>query len=408
MSAHAIKPEEHGPLGKPMADAVQACVHCGFCLAACPTYQEFGQEMDSPRGRIVLMKQVLEGQRSALERRLSPTSIVVSAAWRANPRARAAWPIAICSSPRFRAVADTRRRRNLRAPRAKNCAGGSRRKQFRSVSRTLSACARSLRSVGAQARSAGAAGAAADAGPGAGLRAAGGDATSRDAGAGANGGRASRCSRAARNRCSTRTSTSRRSRYWRATVSRSSCLQRRVAVAGSRGTRAICARRRHSRGGISRRFRPTWMRFSRTPPAAARRCTSIISSFAVRRTSRARKFSEARRGRERFLSRGSGCRETPARQRARGEVAYHDACHLANAQGVREEPRKLLRAIPGLELCELPNAHLCCGSAGTYNLDQPTTAASLGAQKAAAVTPRRARRWWRAATSAVSRSSRRT
>src|SRR3954468_9720200 len=59
---HAIKPEEHGPLGAPMADAVEACVHCGFCLAACPTYQEFGQEMDSPRGRIVLMKQVLEGE----------------------------------------------------------------------------------------------------------------------------------------------------------------------------------------------------------------------------------------------------------------------------------------------------------------------------------------------------------
>ena len=58
---HAIKPQEHGPLGDPMAHAVQACVHCGFCLAACPTYQEFGQEMDSPRGRIVLMKQVLEG-----------------------------------------------------------------------------------------------------------------------------------------------------------------------------------------------------------------------------------------------------------------------------------------------------------------------------------------------------------
>src|ERR1051325_2473006 len=58
---HAIKPNEHGPLGDPMAHAVQACVHCGFCLAACPTYQELGQEMDSPRGRIVLMKQVLEG-----------------------------------------------------------------------------------------------------------------------------------------------------------------------------------------------------------------------------------------------------------------------------------------------------------------------------------------------------------
>src|SRR5215475_2008435 len=58
---HTIKPENHGPFGNVMAQAVQTCVHCGFCLAACPTYQELGQEMDTPRGRIVLMKQVLEG-----------------------------------------------------------------------------------------------------------------------------------------------------------------------------------------------------------------------------------------------------------------------------------------------------------------------------------------------------------
>jgi glycolate oxidase iron-sulfur subunit len=61
---HNIDPGKHGPLGAPMAHAVQTCVHCGFCLAACPTYQELGQEMDTPRGRIVLMKQVLEGELS--------------------------------------------------------------------------------------------------------------------------------------------------------------------------------------------------------------------------------------------------------------------------------------------------------------------------------------------------------
>src|SRR6059058_3985665 len=58
---HSIDTAKYGPLGQPMAQAVQACVHCGFCLAACPTYGELGQEMDTPRGRIVLMKQVLEG-----------------------------------------------------------------------------------------------------------------------------------------------------------------------------------------------------------------------------------------------------------------------------------------------------------------------------------------------------------
>ncbi len=66
-------------------------------------------------------------------------------------------------------------------------------------------------------------------------------------------------------------------------------------------------------------------------------------------------------------------------------VAYHDACHLAHAQGVRAEPRALLRAIPGVELIELPEAQFCCGSAGTYNIDQPELAAKLGEQKAKAV-----------------------
>src|SRR5262245_24854642 len=59
---HNIPTEKLGPLGEPMTHAVQACVHCGFCLAACPTYKELGQEMDSPRGRIILMKEVLEGK----------------------------------------------------------------------------------------------------------------------------------------------------------------------------------------------------------------------------------------------------------------------------------------------------------------------------------------------------------
>jgi glycolate oxidase iron-sulfur subunit len=62
-------------------------------------------------------------------------------------------------------------------------------------------------------------------------------------------------------------------------------------------------------------------------------------------------------------------------------IAYHDACHLANAQGVRAEPRRLLRFIPGVEICEIADPHLCCGSAGTYNIDQPEIAAALGEEK---------------------------
>ena len=67
------------------------------------------------------------------------------------------------------------------------------------------------------------------------------------------------------------------------------------------------------------------------------------------------------------------------------KVAYHDACHLAHAQGVRAEPRALLRAIPGLELVEPANWEICCGSAGIYNLTRPEPAAELGRRKAEAL-----------------------
>jgi glycolate oxidase iron-sulfur subunit len=64
-------------------------------------------------------------------------------------------------------------------------------------------------------------------------------------------------------------------------------------------------------------------------------------------------------------------------------VAYHDACHLAHAQGVRAQPRALLRAIPGLEVVDPADWEICCGSAGIYNLIKPDPAAELGRRKVA-------------------------
>lgn len=62
-------------------------------------------------------------------------------------------------------------------------------------------------------------------------------------------------------------------------------------------------------------------------------------------------------------------------------VAYHDACHLRHAQGVYQQPRTLLAQIPGLTVAELAEANLCCGSAGVYNLLHPETAEELGDRK---------------------------
>ena len=71
-------------------------------------------------------------------------------------------------------------------------------------------------------------------------------------------------------------------------------------------------------------------------------------------------------------------------------VAFHDSCHLQHAQGIRLQPRALLSGIPGLELAEIPEAAICCGSAGIYNLVQPDAANALGDRKAELIAPLKA------------------
>ena len=73
----------------------------------------------------------------------------------------------------------------------------------------------------------------------------------------------------------------------------------------------------------------------------------------------------------------------PPRGAVRARVTYHDACHLVHGQGVRDAPRHLLRQIPGVELVELTEADMCCGSAGSYNLTEPEMARRLAERKVA-------------------------
>jgi glycolate dehydrogenase iron-sulfur subunit len=90
----------------------------------------------------------------------------------------------------------------------------------------------------------------------------------------------------------------------------------------------------------------------------------------------------------RFAARVSDVSEFLAREPLRGplhpvhrKVTYHDPCHVAHGQKIRKEPRRLLAQIPGLTLVELNEADWCCGSAGTYNLTQPEMAARLQERK---------------------------
>jgi glycolate oxidase iron-sulfur subunit len=71
-------------------------------------------------------------------------------------------------------------------------------------------------------------------------------------------------------------------------------------------------------------------------------------------------------------------------------VAYHSPCHLGHAQRIVDAPRALLRAIPGVDLVEIPDGEQCCGSAGIYNLVEPRSADEVGRRKAQAVLSTRA------------------
>ena len=371
---HTIKSDSHGPLGEPMAHAVQACVHCGFCLAACPTYQEFGQEMDSPRGRIVLMKQVLEGTLpwSAAQPHVDRCLGCLAC----EPACPSGVPYRDLISP-FRAAAQEKftctpgekLRRWLAAQtipfpgRFRLALWGARLgKIFRPfVPRVLEPML--------------------DLAP-------------------------DEVPAAVKLPAITLAHGERRARV----ALLAGCAQQvldpdinvaTIEVLARNGVEVVVPEAQGCCGGLAwhtgdlRAAQEFARRNLDAFPADvdailtnAAGCGSAMHEYhlILRGTAdeaRAESFRKRVVDVSLFLAR-LGLRDAP-RGNGAMKVAYHDACHLANAQGVREEPRKLLRAIPGVELRELPDAHLCCGSAGTYNLDQPATASSLGAQKARAV-----------------------
>ena len=371
---HEIKPGSHGPLTGAMSHAVDACVHCGFCLAACPTYAVLGQEMDSPRGRIVLMKQVLEGKlawdaaQPHVDRCLgclacepacpsgvpyrdliSPYRAIAREKVPATPAVRLRRWLAASTLPypgRFRAAAWFGRI-------------GKRLRGF--VPQALRPMVDLLPDALP------AAVAIAEVNPAIGPR--------------------------------------------RARVALLlGCAQQvldpdinvaTIEVLTRNGVEIVVPRAQGCCGGLAwhtgdieaaRGFaRRNIDAFPGDVDAIltnAAGCGSAMHEYhLVLRGTADEARAEAFRRRvvdvSAFLSRlGPVAKPTTG---GAIRVAYHDACHLANAQGVRDAPRELLRSIPGASIVELADAHLCCGSAGTYNIDQPEIAATLGEAKARAV-----------------------
>ncbi len=354
-----------------MSHAVETCVHCGFCLATCPTYRVLGEEMDSPRGRIILMKEQLEG---AIELesmlpfvdRCLGCMACVSACPSGVEYGHLLTP--------FRARSEQSRRRTL-------------------MERATRLMVRSTLPYPQRFRLAAA------------------------------GGRIGRLLRPLLPRPFaamldllpehlppaeslpeiTPAPATRRARV----ALLAGCVQQALAPSINRATLEVLRRNgvevvipagQGCCGSLSLHIgetkqaaslaRVNLAAFPRDVDAVvvnAAGCGSGMKEYGLLfagepDASLAEEFSRRVVDVSVFLDK-LGLVKPPGLP-APLRVAYHDACHLAHAQGVTAEPRRLLSAIPNLTLVEIAEGELCCGSAGVYNLEQPELAGQLGARKA--------------------------
>jgi glycolate oxidase iron-sulfur subunit len=389
-------PGQHGfldPTGE-LHEVVGDCVHCGFCLPSCPTYQLWGEEMDSPRGRIHLISQLLDGANASpaaavhLDRCLGcmacvpacPSGVrydrLIEAArsWATDPEPVRALP------PR------SRRERALRSAifatfpypaRLRMLLGPLRVAQLARVD-TLAGRSDLIEHLAPEAVAA--------------LRVAPG--TRR---------------RRRRGRLPERVA-ARGER--RAVVGMlTGCVQQvffpEVNIATARVLASECCdvvipARQGCCGALSLHDgrRAEAARFARDLIETFEKAqvdTIVVNSAGC--GSAMKEYSDLLAGDPAWADRAAAMSAKVAdlseflarlgpvapRHPLPLNVAYHDACHLAHAQRITSQPRDLLRAVPELTLTEIADAGTCCGSAGIYNLVQPDTARELGARKAAAV-----------------------
>ncbi|MBE7533026.1 MAG: 4Fe-4S dicluster domain-containing protein [Chloroflexi bacterium] len=368
---HQINPTEYGPRGQAMADAVQSCVHCGFCLAACPTYAVLGEEMDSPRGRIVLMKHVLEHNLSIAE--AQPHIDRCLGCLGCVPACPSGVPYGdlllsyrgVVEAERSRPLLDAITRRliieTLPYP-----------SRFRTAVRTGKIGKTVQRALPAQFQGM--------------LNMLPGKlppARPLPTLFPAQGTRRARVALLA------------------------GCVQQVLApeinwatlhVLAANGVETVIPAGQNCCGAILmhigelERAQKLAQRNIELFPADvdavltnAAGCGSgmheyglLFAGTAVADQSAA--FAHKVQDVTVFLAE-LGLQPPPGLAKPMRAV-YQDACHLRHAQGVMNAPRQLLTAVPNLTLLELDDGGLCCGSAGTYNLDQPEIAAELGRRKA--------------------------
>ncbi|HEY3505142.1 MAG TPA: heterodisulfide reductase-related iron-sulfur binding cluster [Actinocatenispora sp.] len=355
---------------------VDDCVHCGFCLPSCPTYVLWGEEMDSPRGRIHLMNQGLAGAPLSDEMvghfdaclgclacvTACPSGVrydeLIDATRaqveRRHPRTAAERAV---RGLVFSLFPYPRRLRVLRAPLALYRRTGLDR-LGRKVSRHLPAALQSMQELAPVIR------------------------------------------RAPRLPARVAARGPRRAVVGLLTGCVQSAFFGQVGAATARvlameGCDVIVPRGQGCCGALSKHSgrRAEAARFARATVDAfdaagvdyvvtdSAGCGSAMKEYAelLPDDPRAARFASRTRDVTELLVELGPVAERHAVHRT---VAYHDACHLAHAQRIRSAPRQLLRGIPGLRLVEPAESELCCGSAGVYNLLEPEPARELGDRKA--------------------------
>jgi glycolate oxidase iron-sulfur subunit len=370
----------------PSRELLDECIHCGFCLPTCPTYVLWGQEMDSPRGRIHLMKVGLEGEPltpemtrhfdaclgcmacvTACPSGVRYDRLLGSTRQQVERRARRRWSDRVFRAAIFRVFPYPERLRlaalALRTVQRLRVDALLRRL---GIVRRLPARLQALEALAPQVRTPIA------------------DPPERVAPRGPR----------------------------RATVGLlTGCVQRvffdRVNAATARvlaaeGCEVVIPPIQSCCGALS-----THAGREKEAQAFARRTIDAFDAAGVETVvvnaagcgSSMKAYGELLRDDARYAERASSF---SARVRDVSEVlvelgalaprttldltaAYHDACHLAHAQGIRAEPRAVLGSIPDLRLREIRDADICCGSAGIYNLVEPQPAAELGERKARSI-----------------------
>ena len=376
---HSIEPNEHGPHGHEMADAVSTCVHCGFCLAACPTYKELGQEVDSPRGRIVLMKEVLEGKMNVED--ALPHVDACLGCLACEPACPSGVPYRDLISP-FRAQVEAKRKRSLLSQFQRFLTQQTLPypKRFRLAARTgrlakrfAGILPRSLRVM-------------VDLLP---------DQLPKQESwkefypASEKTGEPARAKVALLVGCAQ-------------SVLDPDINTATIQVLNHCGVDVLVPPRQGCCGALSwhvGNLKQAQKFALQNLEAFPKDLDAIVTNAAgcgsgmdeypliLKGTSEedlAKSFAEKVCDVTVFLEQLGDLPEVSDHGNAQ-VVAYHDACHLANAQGVKSQPRQLLNRIPGLRIAEVADSHLCCGSAGTYNVDQPEVAEALGKQKTSAL-----------------------